>query len=152
MTNITPHSAMKLRRFRVSTFRSVDDSGWIEVDSVAGLIGTNESGKTNVLVPLWKLNPAKGGEIRPISDFPRNRYTEIRAMEKKPIFIRAEFERRVKDGQFNPVLAQEARHLAEWAAKEHPNAPQATPGTIENQIRSLHREAKAKTTKTPTKL
>jgi AAA15 family ATPase/GTPase len=41
----------KLQRFRVTHFRSVDDSGWIEVDNVAALIGTNESGKTNILLP-----------------------------------------------------------------------------------------------------
>ena len=43
---------MRLLAFRVHEFRSVDDSGWIEVDQVTGLIGTNESGKTNVLMPL----------------------------------------------------------------------------------------------------
>lgn len=39
---------MKLLKFRVKNFRSVDDSGWIEVDNVTSLIGTNESGKTNL--------------------------------------------------------------------------------------------------------
>lgn len=92
MADATPQAEMTLRRFRVQNFRSVDDSGWIDVDSVAALIGTNESGKTNVLVPLWKLNPAKGGEISPTADFPRKSFTDIRAMEKKPIFIEAEFE------------------------------------------------------------
>ena len=37
---------MELRRFRVTNFRSVEDSGWIEADDVTALIGTNESGKT----------------------------------------------------------------------------------------------------------
>src|SRR6266536_2758605 len=83
---------MKLLRFRVTNFRSVDDSGWIETDNVAALIGTNESGKTNLLVPLWKLNPAKDGQIKPLSDYPRKRYNEIRSMGKKPIFIEADFE------------------------------------------------------------
>ena len=58
----------RLLRFRVKNFRSVDDSGWVEVDNVAALIGTNESGKTNILLPLWKLNPAKEGAIHPTSD------------------------------------------------------------------------------------
>ncbi len=49
---------MKLTRFKVTNFRSVADSGWIEVDAVTALIGVNESGKTNLLLPLWKLNPA----------------------------------------------------------------------------------------------
>lgn len=83
---------MKLIRFRVTDFRSVKDSGWVHVESVTALIGTNESGKTNVLLPLWKLNPAKGGEINPSADYPRKRFTEIRNMEKKPTFIRARFE------------------------------------------------------------
>jgi hypothetical protein len=39
----------KLLKFRVTNFRSVEDSGWVEVDDVTALIGTNESGKTNIL-------------------------------------------------------------------------------------------------------
>lgn len=53
---------MRLTAFRVTNFRSVRDSGWIDTDDVTSLIGTNESGKTNLLVPLWKLNPANEGE------------------------------------------------------------------------------------------
>jgi energy-coupling factor transporter ATP-binding protein EcfA2 len=83
---------MKLLKFRVTNFRSVEDSGWIDTDNVTALIGTNESGKTNLLVPLWKLHPAKDGEINPLADYPRKRYNDIRAMEKKPIFIDAYFE------------------------------------------------------------
>ena len=44
---------MKLTKFKVTNFRSVDDSGWIEADAVTALIGVNESGKTNLLLPLW---------------------------------------------------------------------------------------------------
>ena len=83
---------MRLLAFRVHEFRSVDDSGWIEVDQVTGLIGTNESGKTNVLAPLWKLKPANGGAIDPMPDYPRKRYHEIRALKPKPTFIEARFE------------------------------------------------------------
>lgn len=82
---------MELRRFRVTGFRSVVDSGWIEADKITALIGTNESGKTNLLLALWKLNPAKEGAIDPIADYPRKRYNEIRSMEDKPVFVSAEF-------------------------------------------------------------
>lgn len=85
-------SIMKLKRFRVTNFRSVDDSGWINVDDVTALIGTNESGKTNILLPLWKLNPAKEGAIIPTADYPRKQYNEIRQQKPKPIFIRAVFD------------------------------------------------------------
>lgn len=82
---------MKLLKFRVTNFRSVDDSGWILTDDVTALIGTNESGKTNLIVPLWKLHPAKDGEINLIADAPRRRYNEIKNMEEKPVFIEAHF-------------------------------------------------------------
>ena len=53
---------MILKSFRVTEFRSVKDSGWIDAESITALIGTNESGKTNILLPLWKLNPADEGK------------------------------------------------------------------------------------------
>jgi len=82
---------MRLESFRVTDFRSVEDSGWIDVSDVSALIGTNESGKTNLLVPLWKLNPAKDGDIDLLADAPRKRYNEFRAAMPKPVFIHAAF-------------------------------------------------------------
>lgn len=83
---------MKLLRFRVQSFRSIGDTRWIDVDDVTAFIGTNESGKSNILLALWKLNPARDGEIDLKADAPRKRYNEIRNMEVKPVFIEAEFE------------------------------------------------------------
>ena len=82
---------MKLTRFKVTNFRSVDDSDWIEVDDVTALIGVNESGKTNLLLPLWKLNPARDGEIQQTSDFPKKMFGEIRAKPADYPFVTAEF-------------------------------------------------------------
>jgi hypothetical protein len=82
---------MKLIKFKVTNFRSIEDSGWVEADNVTALIGTNESGKTNILLPLWKLKPAKDGQINPLADFPRKHYNEFRSMKKKPVFIEAHF-------------------------------------------------------------
>ena len=82
---------MKLTKFKVTNFRSVKDSGWIEVEPVTALIGVNESGKTNLLLPLWKLNPALNGEIQPTSDFPKTMFGEIRANPGEYPFIKAEF-------------------------------------------------------------
>ena len=96
---------LKLIAFRVTNFRSVEDSDWIEVDTVTGLIGTNESGKTNIIIPLWKLKPARGGEIEATADYPRKRYNEIRTMEHKPVFIRARF-------QLSENLARSVAQLA----------------------------------------
>lgn len=82
---------MKLTAFRVTNYRSVKDSGWIDTAEITSLIGTNESGKTNLLMPLWKLNPAKEGEIKLLSDAPRKDYNAYRQMENKPVFIQARF-------------------------------------------------------------
>src|SRR5438094_717082 len=83
---------MILKKFWVTNFRSVDDSGWIETDDVTALIGTNEAGKTNILLPLWKFNPAKEGAVVPTADFPRKHYSTFRHQKPKPVFIHTVFE------------------------------------------------------------
>lgn len=65
---------MLLTKFRVTEFRSVQDSGWIDTEQITALIGTNESGKTNIMLPLWKLNPAAEGQIDLQDDLPRDKY------------------------------------------------------------------------------
>ena len=67
-----------LLRYRVSNYRSVVDSGWLDADRVTALIGVNESGKTNLLLPLWKLNPASEGGLQPTSDYPKALFATIR--------------------------------------------------------------------------
>lgn len=54
---------MTLKRFRVTNFRSIMDSGWIDCDDVTSLVGINEAGKSNVILALWKLRPVRDGEI-----------------------------------------------------------------------------------------
>jgi hypothetical protein len=85
-------SGFTLSRYRVSNFRSVTDSGWLTVDSVTALVGVNESGKTNLMLPLWKLNPAGGGAIQPTSDYPKSLFAMIRNAPDQFQFILAEFE------------------------------------------------------------
>ena len=63
---------MQLTQFRVQNFRSVNDSGDVDVDKLTALVGHNESGKTNLLLALGSLNPASGFKaLVPIKDFPR---------------------------------------------------------------------------------
>lgn len=47
----------KLTQFKVTNFRNVHDSGWIDVGRVTALIGQNESGKSNLCEALFKLYP-----------------------------------------------------------------------------------------------
>lgn len=101
-----------LRRYRVTNFRSVGDSGCLELDHVTALIGVNESGKTNLLLPLWKLNPAGGGEIKPTSDFPKALFGAIRANPGAFQFVSAEFE----TGEDAKELAELAKIPVEFAS------------------------------------
>lgn len=65
---------MKLQAFQVKNYRSINDSGLIELRSHTALVGRNESGKTNLLLALQSLNPPEGvKELSFEKDFPRDR-------------------------------------------------------------------------------
>lgn len=104
---------MYLKEFKVTDFRSVQDSGWIEAEQVTALIGTNESGKTNILLPLWKLNPAEDGKIDLQDDLPRDRYHIYRNADVKPIFIAARYI--LTDSEKNELSAISSCNSEEFA-------------------------------------
>lgn len=78
----------------MTDYKSVTDSGEIRLDgSVTCLVGKNESGKTAILEPLYRLKPiATGhpGKFTPLHDYPRARYTRERADidKKKPVEVK----------------------------------------------------------------
>lgn len=72
---------MKLERFRISNYKTIEDSGWIELNDVTALVGKNESGKTSLLRALSKLNPTDDASLDPLRDFPRQRYTKDYSQE-----------------------------------------------------------------------
>lgn len=82
---------MRLLRYRVTNFRSVEDSGWIECDDVTTLVGINESGKSNLLLALWKLNPASSGKIDILHDLPVSKLSTLRNHTATESFIEAVF-------------------------------------------------------------
>ena len=83
---------MILKRYKVENFRSVLDSGWIDCDNVTTLVGINEAGKSNLLLALWKLNPARDGKIDILHDMPVSKLSTYRKTPKEVKFITAEFE------------------------------------------------------------
>ena len=82
---------MKLIKYKVTNFRSVNDSGWIECDDITTLVGINESGKSNLLLALWKLNPAREGAIDALHDLPVSKLSSLRDKLSEIVFITAEF-------------------------------------------------------------
>ena len=67
---------MKLVKFKVENYRNINDSGCIEVDDIACIVGKNESGKTSLLQALWKFNPFKKIPYSLEREWPRGRRRE----------------------------------------------------------------------------
>lgn len=69
---------MRLVKVHVQNYRSIIDSGEIEIEKIKTvLVGINEAGKTALLKAINQLNPAS--EIEKVSllrDFPRSKYAE----------------------------------------------------------------------------
>ena len=84
---------MRLSRVKIENYRSIEDSGWIEVEpEITSLVGKNESGKTAFLQALFKLNPIEPAEYLEILDFP-SRLTRKRKDTDEAIRVcTAEFE------------------------------------------------------------
>ncbi|QJW89870.1 AAA family ATPase [Spirosoma taeanense] len=97
--------ATTLDRFKVYNFRSIEESDWIEVSDNTCLVGTNEAGKTNLLIALWKLNPANAEPIVPLDDFPRHLYSRYKAdKHSEDVFIAADF---ILDEKFQNDIAKQ---------------------------------------------
>jgi predicted ATP-dependent endonuclease of OLD family len=106
-TTIKNDKTMKttLLRFKVQNFRSIEESDWIGISDNSCLVGTNEAGKTNLLLALWKLNPANNEPIIPLDDFPRNLFSNYKAgQHENDVFISADF---LLDEQFSEKIATE---------------------------------------------
>jgi energy-coupling factor transporter ATP-binding protein EcfA2 len=52
---------MRLIEFRVTHYRNIIDSGWVNVQRVTAVVGQNEGGKSNLCEALYRVNPFEGG-------------------------------------------------------------------------------------------
>src|SRR5690606_37402936 len=59
---------LKLARFRVTNYRSIRDSGWVEVEAITAFVGQNEAGKSNLFEALYRLNPFAPDEAYDIDE------------------------------------------------------------------------------------
>ncbi len=70
---------MNLLEARVRNYKSINDTGWVEIDDLTCLIGKNESGKTAFMEAVGRLNPAYGdGAFTPYDEYPRHRWPEYK--------------------------------------------------------------------------
>lgn len=65
---------MRLEKFRVTNFRNIKDSGWIEdLTQVTAFVGQNEAGKSNLFEALYQVNPIlEGGGYDASDDWPKD--------------------------------------------------------------------------------
>ncbi len=70
---------MQLLQLRVRNYKTIDDSGWVDLDDITCLVGRNESGKTAFLRAIERLNPAYGdGSYDVYTEYPRDRWATYR--------------------------------------------------------------------------
>jgi predicted ATP-dependent endonuclease of OLD family len=89
--------SMRLKKARVTKYRSIRDTGWFDVENRKTiLVGPNEAGKTVLLQALQQLNAPKdvpGFDV--LRDYPRSEYNDIttgRVIPKKVTVVEAHFE------------------------------------------------------------
>jgi predicted ATP-dependent endonuclease of OLD family len=78
---------MKMTAFRVENYRCVLDSGWVDIDDIAVIVGKNESGKTSILKALWKFNPFKPEPYNLDREWPRGKRKD-RSVDKTIVAVR----------------------------------------------------------------
>lgn len=59
---------MKLRSFKVTNYRNVLGTDWIEVGNIVAFVGQNEAGKSNLFEALYRINPFAPDEAYKIDE------------------------------------------------------------------------------------
>ncbi|MGD9798756.1 MAG: AAA family ATPase, partial [Acidimicrobiia bacterium] len=76
---------MRLMKARVQNYRSIEDSGWVDIEGdITALVGKNESGKTAFMQALFKLHPVEPATYDEVVNFP-SRLTRKRKDTAGPI-------------------------------------------------------------------
>lgn len=77
---------MRLKAARVQSYRSIRDSGLVEIEAGKTiLVGPNEAGKTVFLQALQQVNPPKGTPgFDALRDYPRSEYNDITTGRVEP--------------------------------------------------------------------
>ncbi|MBA8882179.1 putative ATP-dependent endonuclease of OLD family [Phyllobacterium myrsinacearum] len=62
---------MRLSKFKITNYRNILDSGWINTTNVTAFVGQNEAGKSNLFEALYCLNPyVDGARYNDAEDWP----------------------------------------------------------------------------------
>lgn len=64
---------MEISSFRVTNYKSIEDSGVVDIDPLTVIIGKNESGKSSLLSALYRANPVHDEKFDLERDWPRHK-------------------------------------------------------------------------------
>lgn len=107
---------MRLRKARITNYRSVIDTGWFDVENAKTImVGPNEAGKSAVLQALQQINPPpEVPKFDPLRDYPRSKYNDIskKAIDPKNVeVVQVEFELDEEDRAAIPESMRNARYF-----------------------------------------
>lgn len=102
---------MQLTHFKVTKYRNVMDSGWIDVNNnITAFVGQNEAGKSNLFEALYRINPFASDETYnidedwPVDDW-GNKDPSALVCEAKFALDKDEFEELYKTAALQPTPA-----------------------------------------------
>jgi energy-coupling factor transporter ATP-binding protein EcfA2 len=116
----------KLTQFKVTNFRNILDSDWIDVGKVTALIGQNEAGKSNLCEALFRLYPFDDSKYDLDFDWPVDLWEK---KDPKAIVCRARFVLSTEEGA--ALLAA----LQPPTPKPDPQTPDTPPPSVERVIK-----------------
>jgi len=88
---------MRLKSFRVTSYKSILDSGQVQIDTNATcLMGMNESGKSACMQALWKFRNVSGVKYDKLFDLPAELYTLRRKDDPNVVRLTFSLEERDK--------------------------------------------------------
>lgn len=106
---------MRLKSFRVTNYKTVMDSGPVEIDTdVACLLGKNEAGKSAVMQALWKFNNVSGVNYDRLFDLPAELFTRLRATDPEVVVLQFDLDDQDKKDflkEFPALSAAPARFI-----------------------------------------
>jgi len=95
---------MKLTRARVTNYKSIDDSSWVDMEDITALVGKNESGKTAFLQAIRKINSIAGqDDVFSIKDYPRKGYIRYKKIHTTNPSVVAQAEFQLSDNEIQEL-------------------------------------------------
>lgn len=127
---------MKLRSFKVTNYRNVSSTDWIEVGNIVAFVGQNEAGKSNLFEALYRINPFAPDEAYKIDeDWPvdnwGNKDPSVLVCQAKFSLTPEEIESLYEEaGHPEPEPTPEDEQAAEDGDQERDDATAALPGEL----------------------